>query len=81
MTRPKNSKNKTLSYEVIYFDNDNKRFLNEKFTTAQEILDHPMLNFLKNRWQIQYIMNRPDYNFKNIKIMKIPKKSRRSAKN
>ena len=48
MTRPKNSKNKTLSYEVIYFDNDNKRFLNEKFTTAQEILDHPMLNFFKN---------------------------------
>jgi len=79
MGRNKNCTNKTLTYEVLYFDQENKRFLNEKFTTTNEIMLHPMLNWIKNRWEIQYIMKHPDNNKKNIKITKIPKKSKSSV--
>lgn len=72
MGRKLNSTNKRLTYEVLYFDQENKRFLNEKFATTNDILDHPMLCFLKNRWEIQYLMKHPGKN--NLKITKIQKK-------
>ena len=73
MTRSKGCTNKTLTYEVLFFDEVNKRFLNEKFATTNDIMQHPMLNWIKNRWEIQYIMKSPDNNKKNIKITKIQK--------
>ena len=81
MGRKMNSTNKRLTYEVLYFDQESKRFLNEKFATTNEILEHPMLSFLKNRWEIQYIMKHPDNNKKNIKITKIQKPPKPSEEN
>ncbi len=75
-----------INWEVIYFDEQTKIFLHEKFRTANEIIRHPQLNWVtrgiidslvnkngnkKNIW-IKYIgQPRKKYNKQSIEIEQI----------
>ncbi len=65
------SKNEKVHWEVFYFDSENKRTINEHFKTMDEILEFPGLEWLKNRWQVDYYKNTNGKNKKGILIKKI----------
>jgi len=71
------SKQTKINWEVIYFDNENKRMIQEQFETIEAILEFPALAWLENKGKVQYYNRTNGVNKKGIRINRINRKSKK----